>query len=408
MTNNSINKSPRQNGFTIVELLVALALVLFIMSIISQVFVDASEAFRSARSKAELTEKLRFITQTLRADLRSRHFENGRKLSDSDFWKVGPPKAGYFRIEHKTNLPEYAPDGVTQISNSLGEPLISGNPTAGHVIAFTGFQNGQNANDFYSVQSPTNPSFLAWKNGGGLYPQDSRFEDNSTFNSPDAEIAWFLGPDAPGFSKEFPMQDELGAPATIKVFSLYRRLWLLAPNNPAAPMPIVTPTENISVNPTPPLSDINFGQWNTEFPNSDVPIRRGLGFGFTPNAVSNWKNPNFNPLNVATAPYLIADNILSFTVEVLPENDTKFLTLQNAFGSRVFDTWSSRPYGGNDFSKWNVPGDLASIPMIPSTAPMGTLPPRIIAIRVTIRLYDTNNALSPSKTTWQATLVEPL
>jgi hypothetical protein len=39
---------------------------------------------------------------------------------------------------------------------------------------------------------------------------------------------------------------------------------------------------------------------------------------------------------------------------------------------------------------------------------MGTLPPRIIAIRVTIRLYDTNNALSPSKTTWQATLVEPL
>ena len=204
------------------------------------------------------------------------------------------------------------------------------------------------------------------------------------------------------------MQDELGAPATIKVFSLYRRLWLLAPNNPAAPMPIVTPTENISVNPTPPLSDINFGQWNTEFPNSDVPIRRGLGFGFTPNAVSNWKNPNFNPLSVATDPYLIADNVLSFTVEILPENDTKFLTLQNAFGSRVFDTWSSRPYGGNDFSKWNVPGDLASIPMIPSSAPIGTLPPRIIAIRVTIRLYDTNNALSPSKTTWQATLVEPL
>ena len=148
MITKSINKSPRQNGFTVVELLVALALVLFIMSIISQVFVDASEAFRSARSKAELTEKLRFITQTLRADLRSRHFENGRKLSDSDFWKVGPPKAGYFRIEHKTNLPEYAPDGVTQISNSLGEPLISGNPTAGHVIAFTGFQNGQNANVF--------------------------------------------------------------------------------------------------------------------------------------------------------------------------------------------------------------------------------------------------------------------
>jgi hypothetical protein len=46
--------------------------------------------------------------------------------------------------------------------------------------------------------------------------------------------------------------------------------------------------------------------------------------------------------------------------------------------------------------------------MLPSVATQGSLPPRITAIRVTIRLYDTNNALSPSKTTWQATLVEPL
>ena len=57
-------QSPKRHGFTIVELLVALALVLFIMSIISQVFVDSSEAFRNQRAKAELSEKLRFLTQT--------------------------------------------------------------------------------------------------------------------------------------------------------------------------------------------------------------------------------------------------------------------------------------------------------------------------------------------------------
>ena len=91
-------------AFTIIELLVALALVLFIMSIISQVFVDSSEAFRSMRAKAELSEKLRFLTQTIRADLRSNHFEANRRLSDSDFWSDGPPQVGYFRLE-QTNLP---------------------------------------------------------------------------------------------------------------------------------------------------------------------------------------------------------------------------------------------------------------------------------------------------------------
>ena len=84
----------RRPAFTIIELMVALALVLFIMSIIAQVFGDASEAFRSQRAKAELSEKLRFLTQSIRADLRSRHFERGRRLSDPNFWQEGPPKSG--------------------------------------------------------------------------------------------------------------------------------------------------------------------------------------------------------------------------------------------------------------------------------------------------------------------------
>jgi prepilin-type N-terminal cleavage/methylation domain-containing protein len=408
MTTMSNKFRTKRQGFTIVELLVALALVLFIMSIISQVFVDSSEAFRNARSKAELTEKLRFITQTLRADLRSRHFENGRKLSDPDFWRDGPPKSGYFRLEHKPLLPVVAPDGITPVTNNLGEPIIQGDPSAGHLLAFTCFKNGQNPSEFYSVSGISNPLFAGWKDGSGLSPQDTRFEDNFTFNSPDAELAWFLGPDAPGFIKEYPLQDEVGAPATIKVFSLYRRMWLLAPNrpNPGAPMPAVAATDGVGVNPNQlPLTDINFGQWNTDLPNTDVPLRRTIGFGYPfPNTVPNWKSSNFQPSNVASDSFLIANNVLSFSIEVLNENGTQFLPLQAAIGSRVFDTWTSRPYGGVNFSNWNVPGDPACIPMLST----GTTLPRITAIRVTIRLYDTNNALSPSKTTWQATLVEPL
>ena len=57
-----------------------------------------------------------------------------------------------------------------------------------------------------------------------------------------------------------------------------------------------------------------------------------------------------------------------------------------------------------DFTQWNIPASPNRIPMLQGNGVFL----KLTAIRVTIRLYDTNNALSPSKTTWQATVVEPL
>jgi len=155
-----------RKGFTIVELLVALALVLFIMSIISQVFVDSSEAFRSQRSKAELSEKLRFITQTIRADLRANHFEANRKLSDDDFWLDGPPKVGYFRIEqtdpYETNFGAFNEKVYSFPNSSLP------NKDQNTLLAFSTFLGGKDPRGFHSI-SDTNPpiprfsEFLNWK-----------------------------------------------------------------------------------------------------------------------------------------------------------------------------------------------------------------------------------------------------
>jgi prepilin-type N-terminal cleavage/methylation domain-containing protein len=423
MITKSINKRPRQNGFTIVELLVALALVLFIMSIISQVFVDASEAFRSARSKAELTEKLRFITQTLRADLRSRHFENGRKLSDPDFWKEGPPKTGYFRLE------QLSFDNSDSAIKSVGNDIFPiGIPKDGNLLAFTSFLDGQNPGSFHSINASTTLS--NWLTSGGFSPRDTRFEDAKTFNSPDAEVAWFLAPDAAGFSSEYPMQDEPLSPfPTMKVYSLLRRVWPLAPERQhAASNTLSVLADAVSVTPF----GFNGGLWASEEPNTDVPTRRALGQSYyqgVSNAAS-WRNSRLNGATVTpgnSSGFVVASNVLSFTVEVLPEYGSQFIPLkdlkyfdqtaglQMAYASApwVYDTWSMRALGSgpgvtDDYSKWMIPGVASSVPMLPGTATLGSLPPKITAIRVTIRLYDTNNALSPSKTTWQATLVEPL
>jgi len=51
-----ISTSRMRRAFALVELLVAMALILFIMSIVSVVFGDATESFRIFRARAELSE----------------------------------------------------------------------------------------------------------------------------------------------------------------------------------------------------------------------------------------------------------------------------------------------------------------------------------------------------------------
>jgi len=438
----------RRPGFTIVELLVALALVLFIMSIISQVFVDSSEAFRSQRAKAELSEKLRFLTQTLRADLRSNHFEAGRRLSDSDFWSDGPPQVGYFRLE-QTNLPF----PVTNLSGSetlytFPNPAIAQNQVQSQLLAFTSFLGGKDPRGFHSASIPS-PQFdllKQWKMVN-LAPGDTRYEESlDTYQSPDAEVAWFLGPTSD--YQEFLLQDEPsnldGTPQSVKLFKLYRRVWLMLPqelgsNVSTQPLGLasgVLPSKISMANPLLPTLNpaiqLN-GDTSLQDPNCDVPMRRALGsFNTFSNAkpprydlvadVNTWRRPCFDPASAQDQTALLADNVLSFSVEVCPEGSTQFMPLANALGlpptangAAVFDTWSNRgrnPAKGitADFSDWNIPNSPGAIPMplIPGQLGVAPRPRRLVAIRVTIRLFDTNNALSPSKTTWQATVVEPL
>jgi len=445
-----------RHAFTIVELLVALALVLFIMSIISQVFVDTSEAFRSQRAKAELSEKLRFITQTLRADLRANHFEHNRRLSDDDFWADGPPKIGYFRLEQAN---PYA----TESSMIPSEKTYISDASSGTVMAFTSFLQGNDQRGFHSVTFPNGPlyttfltNFLPWKNTN-LAPGDTRFEGSSiTYNTPNAEIAWFIDPSRSPLP--IVLQDEPGA-SPVQLFNLYRKVLPLLPENPlfvdfidsSNAMPGTSFASSSYEKIVSVIPDKRSTVFNSAFSedkqNIDVPMRRGMGaYLVNPGAASTWRNTKFDftlpgaaiPGKVASdgslSNYLIAENVLSFTVEVLPKGSTQFVPLivnssnpsLNPVESGIFDTWCQRKAVDISFPTTNPPdgftgpmdfynnwSDVPNGPTKPDSIPrsiMGGVPkvPHFTAIRVTIRLYDTNNALSPSKTTWQATVVEPL
>jgi hypothetical protein len=84
-----------------VELLVAMALTLFIMSILSQAFISGMETFRQLKAVGDLNGRLRIATAALRNDLRSIGLTVGgapTSLSQFPVPAPAPTGAGFFRI----------------------------------------------------------------------------------------------------------------------------------------------------------------------------------------------------------------------------------------------------------------------------------------------------------------------
>src|SRR5262245_22828321 len=101
----------QRKGFTIVELLVSMALILFIMAILSQAFVTGLETFSQLKGIGDMEERLRGAATVLRSDLQQSHFEGGLRLSDPAFfaspnrtydaagnYMISYPREGFFRI----------------------------------------------------------------------------------------------------------------------------------------------------------------------------------------------------------------------------------------------------------------------------------------------------------------------
>ena len=79
----SANRNPqsaiavsRRGGFTLVELLVAVALIVLIMSMFAQVFRTASNLITRQRGMAENGQRARTLTTIIRSDISRRTFRN--------------------------------------------------------------------------------------------------------------------------------------------------------------------------------------------------------------------------------------------------------------------------------------------------------------------------------------------
>ena len=244
-----------RNAFTLVELMVAMALILLMLSIMSQAFVIATGTMQGLKEVADMQEKIRPAITLLQRDLGANHFEGSKKLSDPEFWDNGPPKEGYFMLwqdnAFEPAIPGVEPSGkeeafpqIVQIVNpniyvSNGVSFSRSAARANHMLAFTVKLPGKSPSDFFeeNLALPIlRPIKLAFGNtffnvaGTPQGMTDSnirRFESTSDrIHSDWGEVAYFLGPHtvAPdGYT------DGKAAPA-LPYFSLYRQQRLVLPS----------------------------------------------------------------------------------------------------------------------------------------------------------------------------------
>ena len=347
---NSTQIRIRKKGFTLVELLVSMAIIIFMLSIMSQAFVIATTCMSGLKGVGELLDKGRPVLAVLQKDLSAYHFDGYKRLSDADFWDNGPPRQGYFQIYEggATSYEGTTTDGVTyQRSGSAAD----------HRLAFTSRLSGKNPEDFYVTGfEQYNPisdysSLVSLFNSGGTL-QASKNSQRYDFNpgvlhSQWAEISYFTRTNN---------RNANGTP----LMDLYRQQRAILPSNFEANGLAISDTMS-----TPPYPA------NTSkmpyYENFSCKSNAGKIYFNSP---SDLTMPNYRMLSgvlntlYANSDLLITD-VISFDVRILPDSSLNDFSLISSLPYNfyrynqklntqtppcIFDTWTT----GNDGTQYDI------------------------------------------------------
>jgi prepilin-type N-terminal cleavage/methylation domain-containing protein len=141
-----------RTGFTLIELMVAMALTLFIMVILSQAFVLALTTFSGLKGIGDMQLNLRSAATIIRSDLGNYHFDGSRRVSDPDI-AINPPRQGFFMVYQ--GKPSYEVNGANRISvwpntcEGLDTEGVYSYVSVNHVLYFTTRLLGNSYEDFY-------------------------------------------------------------------------------------------------------------------------------------------------------------------------------------------------------------------------------------------------------------------
>lgn len=332
-----------RRGITLIEMMVAMALALGIMLILTESFKMALDFVRGAHSTGELISQLNGAGLLLSRDLQAHQFVdasgNPAKLSNQrlDAYPNPPwtaPPGGFFRISAPDPglEPSLLPTGLDRHGFKVNAPATN------HQLQFTVVMPAAgDANNFT-------------QNAGG-----------TTYSSRSAEVAYFLSP----MTKSTSVQT--GPTGGLPLYNLIRRQRLVA----------MTTDEQTSLNPvaTAAFSDVISQQVSPPSPTTVNTLatvmtsaNRLLTSGAYPNALA--------PAPVGSPRYgedIVVSNVLSFEIQAdwTPNTTTPYTTV----APRPFSSNTDAPY---DF----LPGTFDT------AAPTNGNYLRVKSLQITIRVYD--------------------
>jgi len=418
------NQPIRRQGFTLVELLVSMAIIIFMLSIMSQAFVIATTCMQGMKTVGELIDKVRPVMTILQRDLAADHFDGTKKLCDPDFWEYGPPREGYFSIIQ---------GGVSEQETIASNPVkyyISNAVSSNHILTFTSRLPGKNPTEFYTAEYPT--AHKVRMNGIFNYP-DPTFATNPAYMKVQnarrfdfisniihckwAELAYFIKPNNSVIAK-----DSAAIPlmADLPLHDLYRQQRVILPDvsdmNKAGIPNIAAPNLdpfNLFSHYVDSSGKVVFNQ------PSDVtaPWKRFGNRGVAPSSLPNFFAYSADPTrpDVGNNSDLILTNVISFDVRIINDSNLDFLHLYESGAGAlssytnynvpyadtvnskiVFDTWTMersqdplKNYDLGDLStgKWQ-PTVLGGFSNYKVPFWNGTTGIKINAIQITIRVWD--------------------
>lgn len=210
----------RKPGFTLIEMLVSVALVLFIMVILTEAFGKGLESFRTLKAIGDMEARLRTAASVLRRDLTADHFEGKRRLSDPNtrWTAMGVPREGFFVIG-QNGAGTLVNEGIDSDGIGFRRQL--------DVLYFTVKLRGNDRSQFFTatLDKGAKPSPLLNPQTQTVFfkadqPSDARFQDTpNTYSSQWAEVLFT------------PLPNGATLPDGSPLYTLYRSQLLIVADN---------------------------------------------------------------------------------------------------------------------------------------------------------------------------------
>ena len=342
-------QSRSRTGFTLIELMVSMALTLFVMVILSQAFVMSLETFAGMKGIGDMQQNLRTAETILRNDLGQDHFEGIRRLSDPGITSTASPiQAGFFAVMQRSapvNNPAAVftqPPGMPPVNAYVSEGVDSNGifsaRAADHVLYMTCKRRGNRQENFYTT-TPALGSQTAYGVSAADY-NNVTLTTAGLYSSQWAEVVYYLKRVGSTEEPNNP-KSTLGTPT----FGLYRAQFVMAPT--AANLS--TANSNLS---TYAGMSCNLGPVNVAFyspadaaglnlppplPTSPaLPVKRVISSlaAFDPLSMPPNPNPFADPsinARLALVETLVLPNVLSFQVQLMPVGDPDFIDFNPPF-----------------------------------------------------------------------------